>query len=120
MKCILCGDDFNIHQGSKAHNRKMCYNCIPEGLTKIDRDKLYRKLIGNIINEEKLERGCDRCGYNKCAAALEWHHPNNDKLANPGDCLRSNGYNGFILYKQEITKCELLCANCHREEHFNN
>lgn len=117
MKCLICGNNFEIRKGSKAQNRKLCYDCIPEGLNKLERDKLYRSLIKNKIDKEKLSRGCDRCGYKKCATALEWHHPNEDKEINPADCLRSNGYKGYILYQEEIKKCNLLCANCHREIH---
>jgi hypothetical protein len=61
----------------------------------------------------KLERGCDRCGYKKCAAALEWHHPADDKVAEPSNLLHYS----LDKYLTEIEKCELLCANCHREEH---
>ena len=117
MICIMCGNQFEITKGSKAHNRKICYDCVPEDLTKLERDKIYRRLIRNKIDAEKLARGCDRCGYDKCPTALEWHHPNDDKLVDPANCAKSNGYKGYLLYQEEIKKCELLCANCHREEH---
>lgn len=117
MFCLYCNREFTIAPGSKAHNRKMCYDCIPEGLSKLDRDKIYRTLIKKKIDDQKISLGCYRCGYNKCAAALEWHHPNDDKLVNPADCLKSNGFAGYVQYVEETSKCELLCANCHREEH---
>jgi hypothetical protein len=117
MICLICEQDFKIKENSKAQNRKLCYNCIPEGITKLERDRLYRILIKQKVDIEKLTRGCDCCGYKKCASALEWHHPNNDKVVNPANCLRSNGYKGYLRYKQEIKKCSLLCANCHREKH---
>lgn len=118
MICLTCGCEFEITQGSKAHNRKLCYTCIPEGIDKLERNRLYRVLIKRKVDTQKLLRGCDKCGYNRCAAALEWHHPNDDKLVDPSNCLSSNGYKGYLRYEQEIEKCELLCANCHREEHF--
>lgn len=120
MICLICGKDFEIKKRTKAQNRKLCYDCIPENLPKLERDKKYRFLIKQKVDKEKLLRGCDCCGYRKCAAALEWHHPNNDKLVNPSNCLGSNGYKGYIRYKEEIKKCELLCANCHRERHIGD
>ena len=118
MECLICHKQFEIKSGAKAHNRKLCYECVPEGLNKLERNKRYRVLIKELVDKEKLNRGCDVCGYNKCAAALEWHHPNDDKLVNPSNCLGSNGYDGYLRYQEEIKKCSLLCANCHREEHF--
>ena len=70
MICLTCGCEFEITQGSKAHNRKLCYTCIPEGIDKLERNRLYRVLIKRKVDTQKLLRGCDKCGYNKCAAPL--------------------------------------------------
>lgn len=60
---------------------------------------------------------CQICGYNKCDAALEFHHCN----SNEKDFNLSNG-NCRSLEKDlhEARKCILLCANCHREVEYNN
>jgi hypothetical protein len=56
---------------------------------------------------------CSKCGYNKCLAALDFHHINpNDK-----DSDYTNWRMSFDKLKTELDKCVLLCANCHREEH---
>ena len=61
--------------------------------------------------------GCERCGYNRCMEALEFHH------SNPSD--KCFGINGSTLasYKwerilEEFEKCIMLCANCHREINY--
>lgn len=58
---------------------------------------------------------CCLCGYSKCKSALDFHHINdNDKsfgLSVRG-LTRSWGRT-----KQELDKCVLVCANCHREIH---
>ena len=101
-------------------NRKVCYNCVPNGLNKYERAQLERSLIRKIINKEKLERGCDICGYNKCPNALEWHHIGDDKGFNPGDILTKGTVSSLELYRQETKKCILVCANCHRELHWSD
>jgi len=66
----------------------------------------------------KLSRGCEKCGYNKCAAALDFHHKDpKDKKTQIG---RYAWYHKTEASKKEIEKCILLCGNCHREEHWNN
>jgi len=56
---------------------------------------------------------CSGCGYNKCARALEFHH------ADPTIKVRdAHGFRHYRweVYWEEVKKCTLLCANCHREE----
>ena len=60
---------------------------------------------------------CEKCGYNKCIAALDFHH------LNPLEKDFSIGNKGYTRswenIKKEIDKCILVCANCHREIHSN-
>lgn len=60
---------------------------------------------------------CQKCGYDKCQAALDFHHRNPNEKDFP-ICQRygSRKFNDKI--KKELDKCDLLCANCHREEHW--
>ena len=62
---------------------------------------------------------CEKCGYSKCIAALEFHHKD--------PAQKDPSFGNFKLrqfndkFKEELDKCLLLCANCHREEHhFKN
>jgi len=57
---------------------------------------------------------CTRCGYSKYVGALEFHHrdPNTKDLAMAQ--ARSQPWREVIA---ELDKCDLLCANCHREAH---
>lgn len=116
--CIYCKKEFEVIARQGGMNRKVCYDCIPEGLEKNERTKLERNLIRQIINKEKISRGCNICGYNKCPTALEWHHTGDNKNFNPGDILRKGTITSFQQYQEETKKCILLCANCHREIHW--
>ena len=58
---------------------------------------------------------CEKCGYNKCVSALDFHHkdPNEKDFG-----LSSNGNTqSWKKLTQEADKCLLLCSNCHRELH---
>lgn len=58
---------------------------------------------------------CERCGYDKCITALEFHHidPNEKEFS-----IGSKDVLSFEKCKKEVDKCMLLCANCHREIHY--
>jgi len=57
---------------------------------------------------------CEKCGYDRCVAALEFHHKGKDKDGDLAHMIK-NGSRQKAL--KEIGKCILLCANCHREAH---
>lgn len=56
---------------------------------------------------------CQRCGYNKCLAAFDFHHrdPEAKDLSLGSRVLR------WETIRRELDKCDLLCATCHREVH---
>ncbi len=64
---------------------------------------------------EQLGGKCMRCGYNRYPEALEFHH------RDPSKKLFGIGQKGLTRswerVKAEAEKCNLLCANCHRELH---
>lgn len=57
---------------------------------------------------------CNKCGYCRNYAALEFHHIDPSKKEFESDAGRHKSWNKFI---NELKKCILLCSNCHREEH---
>ena len=105
--CLLCGKIFKP-KTSAANQRTCCYNCMPDG------QQLKR---GDFLAKIKEQRGgkCQRCGYNTCIKALEFHHLNPSKK----DFTISNDHFKLKEAVEESKKCILLCANCHRELHDN-
>lgn len=58
---------------------------------------------------------CYICGYNKCNAALDFHHRNE---INKSFGLSVRGLTrSWERTRKELDKCVLVCANCHREIH---
>jgi hypothetical protein len=73
-----------------------------------------RKKVRQMAIDHKGGR-CQICGYERCPEALEFHH-----LDETGKDfgISDKGYTrSWSRIKQEIEKCLLLCANCHREVH---
>lgn len=63
-----------------------------------------------------LGGSCSIYGYKKNFAALEFHHFNPSDKDFQLDSRRLSNTNMESI-KQELKKCILLCANCHRELH---
>lgn len=71
------------------------------------------------IKEKAIEyKGskCEKCGYDKCKWAFDFHHldPNEKDFS-----LSKNITLSWDKVKKELDKCILVCANCHREIHYN-
>ncbi len=58
---------------------------------------------------------CETCGYDRCIAALEFHHrdPSQKDFAISAD----GNTRSWQRVQKEIEQCALVCANCHREIH---
>ena len=65
------------------------------------------------ILKEEAGNCCSRCGYDKCLAALEFHHT--DPTVKEGGIIGSTA--SLAKQRAEAEKCILVCANCHRELH---
>lgn len=82
----------------------------------------YQKLRGLKRKAEYiLSRGgkCEICGYNKNITALEFHHKNPKEKKFQIDVRKFANCNLDTL-TEELNKCMILCANCHRELHHPN
>lgn len=57
---------------------------------------------------------CQKCGYDKCPDALQFHHIDaNTKVIEIGGFRYS-----LERLMKEVDKCKLLCSNCHIEQHI--
>ena len=95
----------HVHQ-KDGHSR--CTKC------NVDRVQKRREKI-KIMAVTYKGGSCIKCGYNKCVAALEFHHrdPTQKDFA-----IGNKGYTrGWERVRLELDKCDLLCSNCHKELH---
>lgn len=58
---------------------------------------------------------CSRCGYSKYIGALDFHHK--DPAQKDFGLGRVHTRKWTKKIEAELAKCDLLCANCHREVH---
>ena len=69
-----------------------------------------------IVNEAR-SCGCRKCG-DKRFYVLDFHHRNPEEKANViAHMIKSSSADNLIA---ELAKCDVLCANCHREFHYLN
>lgn len=81
--------------------------------------KLKIEIKKGYVKAVKLTNGCKSCGYSKMSNVLQFDHIDRSlKKIGVSDMVGKN-YNLDAL-KNEINKCDILCANCHSEKTFTN
>jgi len=119
----------NIKRYNKGNHKNTPPKCTTCG--EADKTKFYgkkKRICGKCQNKYVIESGrkkkkkavehkggkCKSCGYDKCVSALDFHH--RDPATKDKNWSRMKGWSWDRLVK-ELDKCDLLCANCHRELH---
>ena len=109
---LLIGRAMAAKRSPKPQDRVRFLVPVPMGHRIVEyRRRRKRKLV------ELFGGACIRCGYNKSMAALQFHHRNQEEklfIFSGGGIARP-----WALVVEEAKKCDLLCANCHAEEHEN-
>ena len=65
-----------------------------------------------VVQKYKVLKGCCICGFNKHYSALDFDHIDRGKKRN--NISRIVGKYSWKTIVEEIKKCRVLCANCHR------
>ena len=96
-KCLFC-------DGKSGKRRKTCLSCH----VKIVRFKIKSRAIKHLGGK------CVDCGWSGHLAGFQFHHKDGDKKFGIGGKARK--WEDIV---DELNKCELLCAICHRIRHCN-
>lgn len=99
-----------LTKGNKVYRRHKCKFCYQA--TK----SVLRKKNGDWLNECKMGLGCGVCGI-KDYRVLEFHHKDKSEKEFSISYAQANRF-GIEKMRQEIKKCVILCANCHRITHY--
>jgi len=74
----------------------------------------------NFLIESGISFSCSECGYNKYTGAIEFHHiDSKQKELSMNQFMRSRELSDLnkTTFLQEVSKCLILCSNCHKELH---
>lgn len=128
-RCTKCGEVKSLSSFSwrnKARNKRQswCKECFkkedlfryydgPRKRQCREITRAYRDKMKRLIDRYKVFCGCQACGYKRCSAALDFHHPSGKDIP----IGRALYHLGESRLKAEIRKCVVLCATCHRELH---
>jgi hypothetical protein len=102
---------------SGAQRRKIR---VAKGLARyLPSEKAYRTRkraeLARYVDAIKMKRGCADCGYRGHPAALDFDHlPGTQKRH-----LVSKYFRSKPALEDEIAKCDVVCANCHRIRTWN-
>lgn len=115
QRCPICQNIFT----NKQLTRHYCYDCIPESIPSKERQQAKQRAFKHYLVKYKGGK-CEICGYNKCEGALEFHHKNPQEKDIEISKWNFNYNLDINVFLKEVDKCMLLCANCHREQHYYN
>lgn len=101
--CKYCGRSY-LYSRATGHRKDRCNSCI------ITRRKLLLKQRAVAHKGGK----CEICGYQKCLRALQFHHLDRSTKEFGIGGAETHHY-AWARLRKELTKCVLLCANCHAE-----
>ena len=115
--CVVCNSEFVANRPHRSY----CYTCSPEGFSAKDAMRMKKRAIKRELLAYKGGAICSSCGYDEYEGALQLHHrnPEEKEIAFSQTPLNSTDCTMERL-KKEADKCDVLCANCHFELHYNN
>lgn len=103
---VLYGISLRKKVETRKYSDRREYNA---KMTAIRRLRLKKKLV-------QMRGGkCQICGYDKCLIALDFHHV--DESIKEFGLSQRDLTKSWEKIKAELTKCILVCSNCHREIH---
>ena len=130
--CTICKktkslDCFNKKIKSKDGYQNICKHCSKlksqdyyknnsekHKLVTRTKRKEERRQQTDYLNKIKTKYGCQLCDEHE-PCCLEFHHCSGEKEFNIADS-RMMGV-GFVKLKNEVSKCVVLCSNCHKKVH---
>lgn len=110
--CTQCNISKPLSDYYKDGDRKAscCKECHKKNIRATYKEKVDK------VNAYKSERGCRKCGETR-HWMLDFHHANpEEKEFAISDAIRRK----FENILPEMEKCDILCANCHRDWHYRS
>ena len=111
--CSKCKETKPIEEFARKNKERLQSWC--KGCLYTSQKKRWKERKQKIV--ELLGGKCCKCGYSKNSAALDFHHEDPSIKEDNWAKTRQKSWDKVI---KESKKCILLCANCHREIHWDS
>lgn len=116
--CEECSGELPINKKrfcTEACRNKNKYKNNKEKYNKLNYKSQKKRRKNKKLELIELKGGkCELCGYNKCQAALSFHHISEKNISMDATSMTSNTFSKIL---KELDLCQLLCMNCHSELH---
>ena len=122
MACNRCGSEQNVLVKGKGYCKE-CNNKYGKKYYAENRVDRLKKIAVNVANlrerrkalvNELKDSPCQDCGVKYPPYVMDFDHKRGDKIANISVMVNRRG-TSLSKLKEELLKCDLVCANCHRE-----
>lgn len=111
-RCRSCNEIKQLEEFHKTSNNRKKPDCKECANARWNAQKAGH--VDQIVHELFGGWECQVCGYDRCRRSFDFHHRGTEAK----DFNIASRYTpSYDVLKQEISKCVLLCANCHREVH---
>ncbi len=118
----MCKWSSSFTQTGKPEYKTRCEDCHNKylndlrkaGRVLVTSQKLDRKYLAKKRCVDYLGGRCVRCGYDRCIKAMTFHHRDPATKEFTVSQMLDRAWPVLVA---ELDKCDLLCFNCHMEEH---
>jgi transcription elongation factor Elf1 len=104
---------FKSKEDQARYHREIWYPANKERRKQLN--AAWRKKVRDQFLEYKKTLSCIACG-NAESVCLDFHHTNPDEKEMAVAAMFNN-HSSFEKVMEEVSKCVVLCANCHRMHH---
>lgn len=115
LQCRVCNMEYSpFYKWAGRTFQRVCKKCRLSSL------QAHRKHMRRVVNRWKCMKGCSVCGFKGHHFQLDLDHVDPTTKNNKGNHRSYEpGWNKDKI-KEELSKCVILCANCHRLKTFMN
>lgn len=106
--------NFDYRGGGRKDRQHVCKLCSRLRL------RIHRKLVRDKVNRWKEKMGCSECGFMGRHFQLDLDHVDPKTKRNKGNSRAYEPSWKWGRVEEELRKCVILCANCHRLKTFEH